>query len=78
MQIRETRLSHLGQELPILYTDIDAIKHEINEARKLYARLQCPVIDVTKRSVEETAAKIIHLLQEHKKFKNNKMPNSND
>jgi regulator of PEP synthase PpsR (kinase-PPPase family) len=78
MQIRETRLSHLGQELPILYTDIDAIKHEISEARKLYARLQCPVIDVTKRSVEETAAKIIHLLQEHKKFKNNKILNIND
>ena len=64
--IRETRLQHMGQDLPMLYTNIDAIKFEINEARKLYAKLGCPIIDVTKRSVEETAAKIIQLLYEHK------------
>ena len=71
MKIRETRLNHLGQDLPIIYTDIDAIKYEIAESRKLYAKLQCPIIDVTQRSVEETAAKIIQLLQEHKKLNNN-------
>ena len=71
MKIRETRLNHLGQDLPIIYTDIDAIKYEIAESRKLYAKLQCPIIDVTQRSVEETAAKIIQLFQEHKKLNNN-------
>ena len=71
MKIRETRLNHLGQDLPIIYTDIDAIKYEIAESRKLYAKLQCPIIDVTQRSVEETAAKIIQLLQEHKKLNSN-------
>ncbi len=71
MKIRETRLNHLGQDLPIIYTDIDAIKYEIAESRKLYAKLQCPIIDVTQRSVEETAARIIQLLQEHKKLNNN-------
>ena len=71
MKIRETRLNHLGQDLPIIYTDIDAIKYEIAESRKLYAKLQCPIIDVTQRSVEETAAKIIQLFQEHKKLNSN-------
>ncbi len=64
VQIRQTRLSSLGQETNTDYIDIESIKNEINESRKLFARLNCPIIDVTKRSVEETAAKIIQLLQE--------------
>jgi hypothetical protein len=66
VQIRRIRLSLLGQEGQSDYIDLDAIKNEIAESRKLFAKLNCPVIDVTKRSVEETAAKIIHLLQEKK------------
>jgi regulator of PEP synthase PpsR (kinase-PPPase family) len=69
MQIRETRLAHLGQEFSSNYTNFDDIIKEINESKKLYHRLGCPVIDVTKRSVEETAAKIIQLSQERKQFK---------
>jgi regulator of PEP synthase PpsR (kinase-PPPase family) len=66
LQIRQMRLSSLGEEKGTSYVDIESIKSEIAESRKLFARLNCPVIDVTKRSVEETAAKIIHLLQEKK------------
>lgn len=72
VQIRQTRLASLGQEVGTDYIEIESIKNEIAESRKLFAKLNCPVIDVTKRSVEETAAKIIQLLQEKKlKEKNN-------
>lgn len=64
IQIRQTRLSYLGEESPTDYINIDLVKDELNESRKLFAKLGCPIIDVTRRSVEETAAKIIHLLQE--------------
>jgi regulator of PEP synthase PpsR (kinase-PPPase family) len=47
--------------------EINKVKSEIAESRKLFAKLTCPVIDVTKKSVEETAAKIIQLYQEKKK-----------
>jgi [pyruvate, water dikinase]-phosphate phosphotransferase / [pyruvate, water dikinase] kinase len=72
VQIRQTRLTSLGQETTTDYIDLEAIKNEVAESRKLFAKLNCPIIDVTKRSVEETAAKIIQLLQEKKlKEKNN-------
>jgi len=66
VQIRQSRLSSLGQESGTDYINIESIKSEISESRKLFAKLNSPVIDVTKRSVEETAAKIIQLFQEKK------------
>lgn len=72
VQIRESRLVSIGQEVRSDYTDIESIKHEVAESRKLFAKLNCPIIDVTNRSVEETAAKVIRLLQEKKvREKNN-------
>jgi regulator of PEP synthase PpsR (kinase-PPPase family) len=73
-QIRQTRLTSLGQESGSDYINIEAIEQELAESRKLFSKLGCPIIDVTKRSVEETAAKIIQLLQE-KKIKE-KTPNN--
>jgi regulator of PEP synthase PpsR (kinase-PPPase family) len=70
IQIRQTRLTSLGHESESDYIAIEAVKDELAESRKLFAKLSCPIIDVTKRSVEETAAKIIHLLQE-KRIKEN-------
>jgi regulator of PEP synthase PpsR (kinase-PPPase family) len=67
VQIRQTRLNSIGQENETSYVDLESIKNEVAESRKLFSRLQCPVIDVTKRSVEETAARIIQLLQEKRK-----------
>lgn len=48
------------------YLDIDAVIEEIRMARRLFSRHGWPVIDVTKRSVEETAAEIVSLLQTHR------------
>jgi hypothetical protein len=66
VQIRQTRLTSIGQDAGSDYINLESIKNEVAESRKLFAKLNCPVIDVTKRSVEETAAKIIQLLQEKK------------
>ncbi len=63
VQIRQTRLASIGQDVDTDYIDIEAVKAEVAESRKLFAKLNCSVIDVTKRSVEETAAKIIQLYQ---------------
>ncbi len=65
IQIRQNRMISLGQELKTDYIDIKSVKDEIAESRKLFSKLNCPVIDVTKRSVEETAAKIIQLHQKY-------------
>ena len=73
IQIRQTRLSSLGHETSTDYINKEAIEKEIAESRKLFAKLACPVIDVTKRSVEETAAKVIQLLQE-KRIKEKSIP----
>ena len=43
------------------YSDIDLITEEVRDARRLFARNGWPVIDVTRRSVEETAAAVIQL-----------------
>ena len=64
VQIRQVRLTSMGQDNSTDYTDIESVKKEIVQSRKLFAKLECPIIDVTKRSVEETAAKVIQLLQE--------------
>jgi [pyruvate, water dikinase]-phosphate phosphotransferase / [pyruvate, water dikinase] kinase len=51
----------LHQEGETDYVDIDTVKAEISEARKLFSRNGWPVIDVTRRSIEETAAAIYQL-----------------
>jgi [pyruvate, water dikinase]-phosphate phosphotransferase / [pyruvate, water dikinase] kinase len=64
-QIRKTRLQSLKQDHDTDYVDLEKMQREIDEARKLFAKHKWPVIDVTKRSVEETAATIIQYLKKH-------------
>lgn len=61
VQIRRNRLLMLHQESETDYVDIDTVKAEISEARKLFSKNGWPVIDVTRRSIEETAAAIYQL-----------------
>jgi [pyruvate, water dikinase]-phosphate phosphotransferase / [pyruvate, water dikinase] kinase len=63
LQIRKTRLQSLKQEEHTNYIDLDEVKKEITESRKYYMQRRWPIIDVTRRSVEETAAHIIQLHQ---------------
>ena len=67
VQIRESRLRQLGGEghprIASDYAEIARIKEELVVARRLFARHGWPVIDVTRRSVEETAAGVLQLLR---------------
>lgn len=66
IQIRRNRLLSLNENRESTYVDSDAVRQEIIEARRLFERQGWPVIDVTRRSVEETAAAVINLLSEHR------------
>jgi regulator of PEP synthase PpsR (kinase-PPPase family) len=62
IQIRRNRLLSLKENRSSAYIDVDAVRDEIVQARRLYERQGWPVIDVTRRSVEETAAAVMNLL----------------
>lgn len=61
--IRRNRLLSLGQVPDTDYVDMERIEAEVAFARRLFADHDVPVIDVTRRSIEETAAAIINLHQ---------------
>jgi regulator of PEP synthase PpsR (kinase-PPPase family) len=63
IQIRRNRLLSLKETRDTSYTDQDAVRDEIIAARRLYERHGWPTIDVSRRSVEETAASVMNLLQ---------------
>lgn len=61
LDIRKNRLISLHQEAEGDYVDYEYVKEEIAESRRIYSKYGWPVIDVTRKSVEETAATIINL-----------------
>ena len=61
VQIRRNRLKYLKQGDDTDYVDIQAVKEEVVNARRMFDRNGWPQIDVTRRSIEETAAAIIGL-----------------
>lgn len=61
-QIRAQRLDTLGA-VHAGYADIDQIRAEVADARLFFDRYRLPVIDVTRRSIEETAAAVLVLLR---------------
>jgi len=62
IQVRRNRLSSLHHDEQTDYTDLEAVRTEVAQARRLFAERHWPVIDVTRRSIEETAAAIMKLL----------------
>ncbi len=59
-QIRQSRLGGMNAaDHAERYSDLEAIRAEVLSAKRLYARHRWPVIDVTRKSVEETAAAIL-------------------
>ena len=65
-KVREGRLKRLHEDETTDYAELDAVMQEVREARRLYARHRWPVIDVTQRSIEQTAAYIMKMLQKHR------------
>lgn len=66
VQIRRNRLLSLNQQVETDYVDHDAVSREVAFARRMFADHGWPVIDVTRRSIEETAAAIINLFNDHR------------
>ena len=69
IQIRRNRIDNLNASQASNYTDQDAVREETIKARRAFERRGWPTIDVTRRSVEETAAAITNLLSEHRNQK---------
>lgn len=66
VQIRQNRLLSLKADDDTSYVDRDAVAEELAVSRRLFARHGWPVIDVTRRSIEETAAAIIDHYRDHR------------
>ena len=68
VDIRKNRMMTLKERENTSYTDIQKIKEEVDWAKKTFTKYKWPTIDVTRKSVEETAASIIKI---HEIYKNN-------
>jgi len=66
IQIRRSRLRMISEDAETDYVDPERVYEEVMEARRLFAQHGWPVIDVTRRSVEETAASILQMLKRRK------------
>ena len=66
--LRKNRMNSLRETENIKYTDLENIKKEVLEAKKTFQKYKWPLIDVTRKSVEETAASIIKI---HEIYLNN-------
>lgn len=65
VQLRRNRLRELNQGQATAYVDPEKVRAEVTEARRLFARKGWPVIDVSRRAIEETAAEIVRLMRRH-------------
>jgi len=73
--IRRSRLKFLNQDDEALaYADLDKVKDEVTQARRLFARNGWPVIDVSRRSIEEASAAILQLFVRHQNGASGGMP----
>jgi len=68
VDLRKNRMNSLKETENIKYTNIENIKKEILNAKKTFQKYRWPSIDVTRKSVEETAASIIKI---HEIYLNN-------
>ena len=66
VHVRRNRLRMLKETRDTDYTDLDAVKSEIASARRLFGERGWTVLDVSRRSIEETAAAVLQLLSDHK------------
>lgn len=64
LMVRRNRLATMKESRSTTYVDEEIVRAEITEAQKLFAKQNWPVIDVTRRSIEETAAAILNMIAE--------------
>ena len=56
----------IGDTLKLAYVDQERVAREVQFARRMFADNGWPVIDVTRRSIEETAAAVINLYNDYR------------
>ena len=61
--IRRNRVAIMRDHKLKEYTDLEFIRKEINDSKNLFKKNNWPIIDVTRRSVEETAASILKIIE---------------
>ncbi len=61
--IRRNRVALMQENRSSSYTDINTIKKEVEDSKNLFKKYNWPTIDVTRKSVEETAASIIKIIE---------------
>ena len=66
VEIRKNRMNSLKENTNKLYTDLDQIRKEVNMAKNTFKKYKWPTIDVTRKSVEETAASVIKIYEIYK------------
>jgi [pyruvate, water dikinase]-phosphate phosphotransferase / [pyruvate, water dikinase] kinase len=66
VQIRRNRILAIADERASNYAEEDNVRAEVLLARRIFNQKRWPVIDVTRRSIEETSARIINLLSERR------------
>ncbi len=64
IQVRRNRLSTMGEKRDTDYVEVESVRAEVNTTRKLFEQYDWPSLDVSRRSIEETAAAIINLIAE--------------
>lgn len=64
VQVRRNRLTSMGETRESNYIDPDAVRAEVNLTRQLFEQQGWPTLDVSRRSIEETAAAVMNLLNE--------------
>ena len=65
IQVRRNRLRMLTESQETAYADPEKVNEEVNFARRLFTRNDVNIIDVSRRSIEETAAAIMQLHAQH-------------
>ena len=68
LDIRKNRMNILKENENINYVNLEQIKKEVDQAKKTFKKYKWPIIDITRKSVEETAASIIKI---HEIYLNN-------
>jgi [pyruvate, water dikinase]-phosphate phosphotransferase / [pyruvate, water dikinase] kinase len=66
VHIRKNRLVAMKETRAGDYTEEEAVRREVMDAQRLFEREGWPTIDVSRRSIEETAAAVLNLLTEHR------------
>jgi regulator of PEP synthase PpsR (kinase-PPPase family) len=66
VQVRRNRLTSMGESRDSDYVELEAVRAEIAATRQLFENQDWPMIDVSRRSIEETAAAVMNLLADRK------------